>query len=74
MDGLWIECGLNVKYLEYSVNDYNNRPHSVLKLSPNDVVNGNSFDVENYKMLIQKAKTKRIYSNLNCGLCNLGSK
>jgi len=63
-----------IKYLEYSVKDYNNRPHSVLKLSPNDVADGNSFDAENYKMLIQKAKTNRIYSNLNCGLCNLGSK
>jgi len=63
-----------IKYLEYSVNDYNNRPHSVLKLSPNDVVNGCSFDVENYKILIQNAKTKRINSNLNCGLCSLGGK
>ena len=52
------------------VADYNNRPHSVLKLSPNDVANGKTFDTEKYKEKLKQARIKRIEENKSCDKCD----
>jgi len=44
--------------LDSFVEDYNSRPHSVLKLSPNDVADGKIFDTDKYK---ENLKAARIY-------------
>jgi len=52
------------------VDDYNNRPHSVLKLSPNDVANGKTFDKDKYKEKLKAARIKRIEENIACNKCD----
>ncbi len=52
------------------VEDYNSRPHSVLKLSPNDVANGKIFDTEKYKQNLKEARIKRIAENKACDKCD----
>ncbi len=52
------------------VDDYNNRPHSVLKLSPNDVALGKTFDKDKYKEKLKEARAKRIKENKACDKCN----
>ncbi len=52
------------------VEDYNNRPHSVLKLSPNDVAQGKVFDNDKYKEKLKEARIKRIADNKACDKCD----
>jgi len=52
------------------VDDYNNRPHSVLKLSPNEVANGKTFDTNKYREKLKAARIKRIEENKACDKCD----
>ena len=52
------------------VDDYNSRPHSVLKLSPNDVADGKIFDTDKYKENLKVARIKRIAENKACDKCD----
>jgi len=52
------------------VEDYNSRPHFVLKLSPNDVAQGKVFDTEKYKEKLKEARIKRIEENKACNGCD----
>jgi len=52
------------------VADYNNRPHSVLKLSPNEVANGKTFDTNKYKEKLKAARIIRIAENKACDKCD----
>ena len=60
-----------IKYLPIFIDDYNNRPHSVLKLSPNNVAKGKVFDKERYKELIKQAQKQRLIDNRACNKCDL---
>jgi hypothetical protein len=52
------------------VDDYNNRPHSVLKLSPNDAALGKIFDTSKYREKLKAARIKRIAENKACDKCD----
>ena len=56
--------------LDSFVEDYNSRPHSVLKLSPNDVADGKIFDTDKYKENLKAARIKRIAENKACDKCD----
>jgi putative transposase len=59
-----------VKYVEQSVNDYNNRPHHVLHgLTPNEVLQGQPPDPHNYTSLIQQSKANRLIENKKIKCC-----
>jgi len=53
--------------IDYQVNIY---PHSVLKLSPNDVANGKIFDSEKYNQNLKEARINRIAENKACDKCD----
>jgi len=59
-----------VKYVEQSVNDYNNRPHHVLQgLTPIEVLQGKSPSSHTYSTQIQQAKAKRFIENKKIRCC-----
>jgi putative transposase len=59
-----------VKYVEQSVNDYNNRPHDVLHgLTPLEVLQGKIPNPHAYSNQIQQAKTTRFIENKKIKCC-----
>ena len=59
-----------VKYIEQSVNDYNNRPHHVLHgLTPNEVLHGQIPNPHAYTSKIQQSKATRLTENKKIKCC-----
>lgn len=59
-----------VKYVEQSVNDYNNRPHHVLHgLTPIEVLQGQIPSPHSYTNQIQQAKANRLTENKKIRCC-----
>lgn len=58
-------------YMPDAVADYNNRPHSTLKISPNKAANGITFDKELYHKKLQIARKNRIQANTECNRCTM---
>lgn len=58
-------------YLPRAIDDYNNRPHSTLKISPNKAANGITFDKELYRKNMQIARKNRIQANIECNRCSM---
>ena len=59
-----------VKFVEQSVNDYNNRPHHVLHgLTPNEVLQGHIPDPHTYTSQIQQSKVNRLIENKKIKCC-----
>jgi len=59
-----------VKYVEQSVNDYNNRPHHVLHgLTPNEVLHGQIPNPHAYTSKIQQSKATRLTENKKIKCC-----
>lgn len=60
-----------IKYVEQSVNDYNNRPHHVLHgLTPNEVLQGQMPEPDKYASLIQQSKAIRLVENKKIKCCD----
>jgi putative transposase len=59
-----------VKYIELSINDYNNRPHHVLPgLTPSEVLQGQIPDPHAHCSQIQKAKANRLIEDKKIKCC-----
>lgn len=59
-----------VKYVEQSVNDYNNRPHHVLHgLTPIEVLNGQTPAPDKYALQVQQTKANRLTENKKIKCC-----
>ena len=58
-------------YLPKAINDYNNRPHSTIKVSPNNAAKGITFNNELYRENLQTARQIRLKANLECNLCGM---
>ncbi len=59
-----------VKYVEQSINDYNNRPHHVLfGLTPSEVLQGQIPTPDKYAELIQQSRTNRLRENKKIKCC-----
>jgi putative transposase len=59
-----------IKYVEQSVNDYNNRPHHVLNgLTPLEVLQGQTPNPHAYTTQIQQARINRLVENKKIKCC-----
>jgi hypothetical protein len=67
----WLQCyEALVKYVEQSVNDYNNRPQHVLYgLTPFEVLQGQTPNPHAYATQILQAKTNRLTENKKIKCC-----
>ena len=60
-----------VKYVEQSINDYNNRPHHVLHgLTPSEVLQGQIPSPHTYATQILQSKANRLAENKKIKCCN----
>ena len=58
-------------YLPKAIDDYNNRPHSTIKVSPNNAAKGITFNNELYREKLHVARQTRLKANLECNLCSM---
>jgi hypothetical protein len=58
-------------YLPKAIDDYNNRPHSTLKVSPNNAALGITFNSELYQEKLKEARQNRIIANMECNKCDM---
>jgi hypothetical protein len=59
-----------VKYVEQSVDDYNNRPHHVLYgLTPIEVLKGQTLSPHAYAVRVQQARANRFVENKKIKCC-----